>query len=90
MLKVEQTVVDASQTAGAETLLRVLGPIIESRVETLVRSLIAADQTELPALRGQLTEVWRILSALRDLAANKSKVNEAIQKAFNADTRQDR
>jgi hypothetical protein len=85
VLKIEQSVVDATQAVGAETLLRVLGPLIERRIDGVVRGIIAAPADRLEWYQGQLHTLWQIFDELRSLAAKKQSANEAITKAFSAD-----
>lgn len=83
MLKVvENTLRDAEQSVGAETILRVYGPMIERRIESLVRSIIAAPEAQLPELRGRLAEVWNSLSELRQLAEKKQSVDKTFNNLF--------
>lgn len=79
---VEQVTYDAEQVVGADTILRVYGPIVERRVEMLVRSIIAAPDDKLPELRGRLAEVWSFLVELRHLAEKRQSVDETFSKLF--------
>jgi hypothetical protein len=85
MLKVvelENAVSDAEQAVGADTIIKVAGPLIEGRVESLVRSIIAAPVESLPELRGALAEVWNLLNELRRLAAKKQSADETFTRMF--------
>jgi hypothetical protein len=83
MLKVvERLATDADQVVGADTILKVYGPIVERRVEALVRSIIAAPDESLPELRGRLAEVWSFLVELRHLAEKRQSVDETFNKLF--------
>lgn len=85
MLKVvelERAVSDGEQAVGADTIIKVAGPLIEGRIETLVRSIIAAPVEQLPELRGALAEVWNFLNELRRLAAKKQSADETFNRMF--------
>lgn len=85
MLKIqelERSVSDAEQAVGADTIIKVAGPLVERRVENLVRSIIAAPVDKLPELRGALAEVWNFLTELRRLAEKKQSADETFNKMF--------
>lgn len=79
---IEKIAVDAEQAVGADTILKVYGPMVEKRVEMLVRSIISASDSDLPSLRGRLTEAWNFLTELRNLAAKRQDVDETFNKLF--------
>lgn len=82
---IEKLATDAEQSIGADTILRVYGPMVEKRVEALVRSIISASDDELSTLRGRLTEAWNFLTELRNLAAKRQTVDETFNKLFGSD-----
>lgn len=78
----DQIVAEAERAIGADTVLKVFGPLIEQRIEALVRAIIVAPTEELPELRGSLKEVYRMLTELRLLADRKQTVDVAFDKMF--------
>lgn len=70
---------------GAETLLGVLGPVMEKRLKSLVVQLIQQppDYDNMLNLRAQITEVYRIQSELESVKSRGKEAGEALGNIFN-------
>lgn len=69
---------------GADTILRVLGPVIERRMESLLLALIKApaDYDTMLDLRAQISEVYRIQHELKQLKERGKEANEVLGEIF--------
>jgi len=84
--EVEIRRVEQIQGVGAETMLRVLSPVMERRVEELLRRLLQAppELNILLDIRAQLSEAWRIQKELKAVQLNGKEASEALGEIFNS------
>jgi hypothetical protein len=76
--------VDQLQGVGADTLLRVLGPVIKQQSDALLLKLIQCEPTleKLLEIRGELAAFFRITKELEQLSSKGKEASEVLAKIF--------
>lgn len=76
--------IEQLQGVGAETLLRVLGPVIQEQYDKLIIELITCDPTleKLLKVRGEIAAIHRIKTELSHVANRGKEASEALQDIF--------
>ena len=76
--------IDQLHGVGAETLLRVLGPVIQDQFDKLVMELITCEPTleKLLKVRGEIAAFYRIKNELGHVANRGKEAAEALDKIF--------
>ena len=72
------------RAVGAETLLKVIVPLFQDRLETLITQMAQspADLATLLDYRAKLAEALRIIRELRALAGEKQNASQALINIF--------
>ena len=76
----------AIRGVGADTLLSVLGPLIEKRFEAVLGQLFSAAPTleNMLDARAQLRELWRVRHELQQVRQEGKDVSEALKQMYSS------
>jgi hypothetical protein len=80
----EERRVEQLQGVGADTLLRVLGPVIQEQRDALILKLIQCEPTleALLSVRGELSAFHRISKELESLSQKGKEASDVLKNIF--------